>query len=186
MQSRNDNKGFGTGKVKGRQVSNMGRIWNLCGFPTLVVAVAILLIIQFSGSEATQSELGTQSQSKPSSQVEQSITIPNPDQEAEFDPAGIPASVEPRILSRREEDTSTPREGNSIKSGPPTDELLRNLEDIPLPEDSRIGQSLATYNLTNGLVLWMHFNNDSGVGEDYNGTSDTVYDYSGNGNNGTV
>jgi len=40
----------------------------------------------------------------------------------------------------------------------------------------------ATYNLTQGLVLWYHFNNDSAYGE-----NDTfVYDFSGNGNNGTA
>jgi len=79
------------------------------------------------------------------------------------------------------------------------------LKDTPLP-DSKIGQSLASYNLTDGLVLWMHFNNDvaeflrnsdtclsdfvaqphSSVGEDYNSSNGSViYDYSGLGNNGT-
>jgi len=48
-------------------------------------------------------------------------------------------------------------EENSISSG-------SGLTDIPLP-DSGIGQSLATYNLTDGLVLWMHFNNEEAYGE---------------------
>jgi len=91
MQSGNDNKGSGTGKVKSRQVSNLGKLWKGWGFPVLVILGAILLTIQFSGSEAVehQSELTTQPRPEPVLQQEQSITILNPDQGAEFDPAGI-------------------------------------------------------------------------------------------------
>jgi len=41
------------------------------------------------------------------------------------------------------------------------------------------------YSHDSSMVLWMHFNNDSTAGENYNGTGAKVYDYSGQGNNGT-
>jgi len=139
----------------------------------------------------------------------QPITILNPT--AELGQEAEPGPAEP-ILSK--EEGIPPWEENSIRSGPPSDELTTDLGDTPLP-DSRIGQSLATYNLTDGLVLWMHFNNEQAYGEGgielpnnqadsyvnmtgnvllmhFNndssyGENDThVYDFSGLGNNGTV
>jgi len=58
--------------------------------------------------------------------------------------------------------------------------VMINPHDYELPNNST---SDFFINMT-GNELLMHFNNDSNVGEDY-GTSDVVYDYSGQENNGT-
>ncbi|MBU4205102.1 LamG domain-containing protein, partial [Patescibacteria group bacterium] len=57
--------------------------------------------------------------------------------------------------------------------------------DSVVGEDYYAVEELSNPTAEEGLVLYMKFNNDSAVGEDYAASGSTVYDYSGDGNNGT-
>ncbi len=64
--------------------------------------------------------------------------------------------------------------------------IIQGYVDMVNPFDYELPNSGLKYDLVSmeGNELLMHFNNDSNVGEDY-GSSDVVYDYSGQKNNGT-
>jgi len=171
MQSINDNKGFGIGSVRGRKVTNLGKVCLVWG--SILLFIAVLAV----PSSASLEKSGTfEAWISPSSLQNGTVwSICRIQQD----------SLYMRIFRLYVEINHAPKERhfpcrNSHMHSVDKGVVLQMAFDNSSSVGEGYGGAETDESGETGLVGYWKFNNDSAVGEDYNGTNASLVYDSGN------